>query len=127
MTPPEQQGFEFSKASARRPGRVALGPTQKNIRFSYGNTLDATARLFAFVNSKPMLHASMVSERQARLALSDLVVFALHAKRLIKDLDLVTYAKIIHVSLQSAGKSQNIWKLLSVIIHSDYVEIVTLF
>jgi hypothetical protein len=93
-----------------------------SFRRSYESCLDLAARLSCFSASSLMLNADAVTLRQTDLALDDLVIFALHARRLINDASL--YELAIHIEIcNDSVKKYSLWEILGIIIHCEKIQI----
>ena len=95
---------------------------KKVVRSSYESFLDATARLAAYATSKPFSEAFEVNERQDILAADDLVVFCVHARRLVENVGLRKLLSQTNVKV-SDGSSIALWKVIGCLIHHDLLMI----
>ena len=93
------------------------------IRSSYESCLDATARLSAYVTSKPFLNAFETNERQDVLAANDLVVFCIHARRLIENVELKDFVN--KTTMETSDRSLiSLWRIIGCLIHHDELIII---
>lgn len=88
------------------------------VRSNYENCLDAAARLCAYATSKPFEGAFEVNGRQDALAINDLIVFSLHARRLVESIGLKDLANQLAIQI-SGGGSLSLWKIIGYLIHHD--------
>lgn len=95
---------------------------KKVVRESYESCLSAAARLAAYATSKPFLEAVEVNDRQDLLATDDLVVFCIHARRLIKKAGIEDIVKKTTIKTCN-GISLSFWKVLGCVIHYEELEI----
>lgn len=93
---------------------------EKLIKFSYEGCLEQTARLQAYAASKPLLNADIVNEKQDLLVINDIVVFALHARRLI---DSSRYNLANSISIPTKKESLSVRRILGYIIHNTKIEV----
>lgn len=96
---------------------------KKIVRANYESCLNAIARLSAFATSTPYVDALEVNQRQDILANEDLIVFCIHARRLIESMEL---REIAHNTQIKTGESKNesLWRVINYIIHHDELEII---
>lgn len=108
---------------------------KESIQRGYQVVLDQCARLLSFSRSLPIDTESDVPERQVALAIDDLILFSLHARRLISDTQMTALALEVSVpTLRIAnlgdtyefakdGGSVAITRLLNIVIHHDQLEV----
>lgn len=93
------------------------------VRSSYEGCLDATARLSAYVTSKPFTDALETNARQDVLAANDLVVFCIHARRLIENVGLKDMLN--NKTMEASDKSRiSLLKIIGCLIHHDELIII---
>lgn len=105
------------------------------VRRAYDATLERTARLLSFASALQLDIDGDVASRQTSLAIDDLTVFALNARRLIaetksKRLSIATEIPTIHVrgtpnnySFAKSGESVPVSRLLNALIHHVWIEV----
>ena len=105
------------------------------IRHAYRGALECGARLFAFADSSPTGGNTEIDEEQTILAIDDLMRFAIYMRRLLVLTDTVNSSKNTIMALERIEinngdlffkkhiNSTTFWKLLSTIIHHEYIEI----
>jgi hypothetical protein len=121
---------------ADMPQRHDKQPLPKeSIQRGYQVVLDQCARLLSFTCSLPIDTDSDVPERQTALAIDDLILFSLHARRLISDTQMTELALKVSVptlrvadlgdtyEFPSDGGSVAITRLMNIIIHHDQLEV----
>lgn len=96
---------------------------KKVVRASYESCLDATARLSAYATSQPFKGANEVNNRQDILATDDLIVFCIHARRLVENVGLNKFVKQSQMQT-SDGTSMSLWKIIGCLIHHDMLEVI---
>lgn len=95
---------------------------KKLVRASYEGCLDSTARLAAYATSRPFLDAFEVNDRQDILAADDLVVFCIHARRLIENVEFDNIVKEITIRA-SDDTHLSLWGVIGGLIHHNDLEI----
>lgn len=91
-------------------------------RASYESCLDVTARLSAYVTSKPFLEAPEVNTRQDLLAINDLVSFCINARRLIENIGLKDL--VSQTNIKTNAVPMSLWKIIGGLIHHDDLMII---
>lgn len=95
---------------------------KKAVRASYESCLGATARLSAYATSKPFAQAADVNERQDALAIDDLIVFCIHARRLVENVGLKDL--LSKTTMETSDRSLiSLWKIIGCLIHHDLLMI----
>lgn len=92
------------------------------VRVSYESCLNALARLNAYATSKPFPRATEINVRQDTLAMDDLIIFCIHARRLVENIglkDLLNQTFITHAN----GASLSLWRIIGYLIHHHELEI----
>jgi hypothetical protein len=101
--------------------------SQKIIRHDYEQALTACARLASYAAGEPIRTISAVHDRQQRLAIDDLVLFAIHSRRLMEKTTGKTSfdsAVIPLIDQRSDPKDISIWRVINTIVHYEDIEIV---
>lgn len=106
------------------------------IEQSYEGVMDRAARLVSFGTSKPIDSETGIEKRQERQTVDDILMFAIHARRLITAAGAVSLANNVSVGLWEFGGTQtdirfvlspkiiSIWKFLGVVVHYELLEVV---
>ncbi len=108
------------KASNLRRG------SEKIIRRAYGKTIEYLARLASFASGGPTRTAGPVSSKQEQLVVEDIVVFSIHARRLIEATSGKNRFRQVKIKAASDLTLENIaiWDLLNRVIHHNEVSMV---
>jgi hypothetical protein len=99
------------------------------IRHAYENVLNASARLISFATGIPTASRDgLINERQAILAADDLIMFALHARRLIENT--ASHKQFSQISIPAVSDAQKgkvpipITRIINLFIHHKDIRIV---
>ena len=96
---------------------------KKVVRSSYENCLDATARLSAYATSKPFSDAYETNLRQDVLAVDDLTIFCIHARRLVENIGLKDLLR--QTTMRASDNTPwSLWKIIGCLIHHDLIQII---
>tara|TARA_R110000868_G_scaffold49503_10_gene159621 strand:+ start:1752 stop:2363 length:612 start_codon:yes stop_codon:yes gene_type:complete len=108
------------------PRHRTKGRSEQVIRAAYGQVASSCAWLYSFATGKEPKSDGPISEYQGRLALDQLVIFALHARRLIENT--CTKRGFSGVRLSPIAKSTplgfQIIRIIDVLIHHKDIEII---
>lgn len=117
-------------------GNYQIRASHVLIEQSYEGVLDRAARLASFGTSKPIESDTDIGTRQERQTVDDILMFAIHARRLITATSATSLARNVSVGLwEFAGTQSDIrfilssrvvsmWRLLGIIIHYDRLDVV---
>jgi hypothetical protein len=100
------------------------------IRHAYDNVLSASARLISFATGTPTpSHDGLINERQVILAAEDLVMFAVHARRLIENTASHKRCSEIFIpavfDIQIGKVPVPITRIINMFIHHNHIQIVS--
>jgi hypothetical protein len=97
------------------------------VRHAFDEALNALSRLSAFATSKPR-EDGPIDSRQERLALDDLVTFAVHARRLVQNtVGKQSFDSVIIKQLEPLHGSIAIMHVLDALIHNEDVQVIRSF
>ncbi len=94
---------------------------KKIVRASYESCLTATAKLLSYATSATFQGVTEVNVRQDSLAEEDLIVFSIHARRLIENTSLIDF--VSRITISSNATPISLWKVINFIIHNNDSEI----
>jgi len=106
---------------------------EKIIRHAYENVLTASARLAAFATCQPIDSSdSLINDRQAILAVDDILIFAINARRLMESTaTLADFAEVKltvgifdEVTKTPTEKELAITRIMNIAVHHKHLDIV---
>jgi hypothetical protein len=115
--------LEFTEIQSRKLSRS----TQKMVRHDFEQVLTACARLASFSGGARMRSDGPIDDRQEELAIDDLVLFGIHARRLIENTTGKRRFSRIAVPLyrpKLAGREVAMWRIINTIVHYELIEII---
>jgi len=121
---------------SKKSKKPKLYVSRELAKHAFGEVITRAARLASFGASDKLVVESDISEKQNLLALDDLLIFSIQARRLIDSAEMSKTARSVMVPLWScvleqdlyryfeSNRTINFWKFLNAVIHSADIQLV---